>query len=118
MKPCPNCHATDNQIKNGRTKAGSQRYRCKLCQKSYTPEPKEPGYSAEMRLRAVRMYADGMNFRRIARHLGVNHQSVINWVNAYADSLPIEPPVPEQSDIIELDELHSFIGEKKTRSTS
>ena len=44
------------------------------------------------------MYADGMNFRRIARQLGVNHQTVINWVNAYADSLPIEPSLPEQSD--------------------
>ena len=71
-----------------------------------------------MRRQAVRLYADGANLRRIARQLQVNHQTVANWVNAYADSLPSEPPLPEQSEVIELDELHSFIAEKKTRSTS
>ncbi len=40
------------------------------------------------------MYVDGMNFRRIARTLGVAHRSVINWVNAHADHLPDHPPVP------------------------
>jgi transposase-like protein len=25
---------------------------------------------------------DGLNLRRIARHLDVNHQSVANWINA------------------------------------
>lgn len=118
MNQCPYCQATDNQIKAGRTKAGSQRYRCKLCQRRYTPAPKERGYPAAMRQQAVRLYADGMNLRRIARQLQVNHQTIVNWVNAYADSLPSEPALPEETPIIELDELHSFIAEKKTRSTS
>ncbi len=118
MNQCPYCQATENQIKAGRTKAGSQRYRCKSCQRRYTPEPKLRGYPEAIRLQAIRLYADGMNLRRIARQLQVNHQTVANWVNAYADSLPGDPPLPEQSAIIELDELHSFIAEKKTQSTS
>ena len=117
MNQCPRCGAKERQSKNGFTEAGSQRYKCMLCDKKYTPEPKRAGYAQEMRGQAVRMYVDGMNFRRIARHLGVHHQSVINWVNAYAEALP-ETPVPEAVEVVEMDELYTFIGQKKTESTS
>lgn len=51
--------------------------------------------------------------------LGVAHRSVINWVNAYAASLPDEPPVPgEAQEVHELDELFTFVGSKKTKPTS
>jgi len=63
------------------------------------------------------MYVDGMNLRRIARHLGVNHQSVANWVKAYAAQLPAAP-LPEEVDTVEMDELFTFVGKKKTRSLS
>ena len=113
MSQCPYCQATEKQVKAGLTEVGSQRFRCNLCQRRYTPAPKLRGYPEAMRHQAVRLYAAGMNFRRIARQLGVNHQTVINWINAYAASLPSEPPLPEETPIIELDELHSFIGRKK-----
>jgi hypothetical protein len=63
------------------------------------------------------MYVDGINLRRIARHLGVNHQSVANWAKAHADQLPAAP-VPEKVENAEMDELFTFIGDKKTGSTS
>jgi transposase-like protein len=63
------------------------------------------------------MYVDGGNFRRIARHLGVHHQSVINWVNDHVENLP-ETPVPKEVEVVEMDELYTFIGQKKTESTS
>jgi transposase-like protein len=53
-----------------------------------------------------------MNLRRIARQVGVNHQSVATWVNAYAAQLP-PAPLPEQVDTVEMDELHTFIADKK-----
>ncbi len=59
-----------------------------------------------------------MNLRRIARTLKVNHQSVANWVNAHVARLPV-PTVPGGTrDVIEMDELFTFIGSKKTRSIS
>ena len=91
---CPKCSNQSQQIKSGRTEADSQRYKCKACGYRYTPEPKAQGYSEEVRMQAVRMYVDGLNLRRIARHLGVNHQSVSNWVKAYAAQLP-PAPVPD-----------------------
>ena len=34
---CPKCEQKERQYKNGKTKAGSQRYRCHNCGHSYTP---------------------------------------------------------------------------------
>jgi transposase-like protein len=63
------------------------------------------------------MYVDGMNLRRIARHLKVNHQSVANWVKVYAAQLPAAP-LPEKVEVVEMDELYTFIEHKKTEPTS
>ena len=114
---CPQCKAEKNQIKDGFTKARSQRYRCKECGARYTPEPKEQGHDKALRLLSIRMYADGLNFRQIGRHLQVSHTSVMNWVKAYAAELP-EAPVPKEAYTIEMDELYTFVGAKKTGSTS
>lgn len=116
MKKCPQCQSTDKQNKAGFTGAGSQRYRCMVCGKKYTPAPKEHGYSADVRQRAVEMYVDGNNLRRIGRQLGVSPQSVANWVKAYTAQLP-PAPQPEQVEVVEMDELHTFIEHKKTKRT-
>ena len=63
------------------------------------------------------MYVDGMNYRRIGRHLGVDHKSVMNWVKAYTDQLPAAA-LPDDVNNAELDELYTFVGQKKTGSTS
>ena len=117
MKPCPYCHANDHQMKAGRTAAGSQRYRCGRCQRRYTPDAKEHGYPGEMRQQAVRLYSDGLNYRRIGRILGVDHVTVMLWVKAHCDQLPTRRPRPTTVGVVELDELYTFIGTKKSGST-
>jgi len=114
---CPKCKVEKEQNKDGLTQAGSQRYRCKACGKRYTPEPKEQGYSQDIRDLAVSMYADGLNLRQIGRHLKVSHSTVIRWLKAHAEQLP-DAPVPEEVDTVEMDELYTFIEKKKTGSTS
>jgi len=79
----------------------------------------------------LKLYVDGTNFRRIARHLSVNHQTiinwvnhqtVINWVNQAAANLPA-PPLPKERqkeapvETLELDELFTFVSQKKSRPT-
>jgi transposase-like protein len=117
MIECPRCHRTERQNRAGKTSSGSQRYRGMFCQIKYTPQPKAWTYPAEVRRKAIQMYVDGMNLRRIARHLGVHHRTVSLWVQAQADQLP-DPPVSAEVKEAEMDELFSFIGEKKTRSSS
>ena len=119
MKTCPHCQQARNQYKIGFNASGSQRYKCKDCNRKYTPEPRARGYPESVRQQAVQMYVDGLNFRRIARILQVNHQSVINWVNAHVAQLPDEPPVPDTPpEVTELDELFTFVGSKKTKPIS
>ncbi len=115
MRKCPRCGSETQQHKIGRTQAGSQRYHCQTCACRYTPEPKHHGYQPEIRQQAIRMYLDGLNFRRIGRLLNVHHTSVMNWVNAYADTLD-EAPVPATVETIEMDELYTYVGSKKTDS--
>jgi transposase-like protein len=113
---CPSCQATTKQCKVGFNQSGSQKYRCYECGKNYTPEPNRNGYSSEKRLKAIKLYLEGNSFRSIERLLKVNHQSVANWVKAYSEKLP-KAQVPEKSKVAELDELFTFVGKKKTKST-
>ena len=114
---CPSCKSERKQYKSGFNRSGSQRYRCGVCKRAYTPEPKENGYPAETRLLAIRMYVEGNSTRAIGRILQVSQQSVANWVNTYASQLP-EAVRPEDVHTAELDELYTFIGNKKTKRTS
>ena len=112
---CPKCERTTKQHKIGKTAGGSQRYRCYFCRQSYTPVKKQQGYSVNVRQKAIQFYIDGMGLRRIGRQLGVHHQSVANWTKAHSEKLP-KAPVPAKVNTAELDELFTFIGEKKTKS--
>jgi len=118
MIQCPHCASSEQQTKSGHTRTGSQRYQCKECQRIYTPEPKPLGYPEETKREAVRLYLEGTNFRRIGRVLGVNHQSVVNWVNSYHASLPAAEQSVAAPQTLEMDELFTFIGSKKLKPTS
>ena len=59
------------------------------------------------------MYLEDLGFHSIARLLNVSHVSVINWVKKYGGELSkIRNPNPVQ--VIELDEIHTYVGSKKT----
>jgi transposase-like protein len=118
MPACPNCENSEKQIKNGKSHCGTQRYLCRSCGKTFAPEPKQQGYAEEVREKAVRLYVEGNNFRRIGRLLGVNHQSVVNWVNAYHEKIKDKTLLPTDSTAIEVDELWTFVEKKKTKPTS
>lgn len=118
MNTCPHCQQNTRQVKVGRTKAGSQRFQCQHCRRRYTPQPKTQGYPDDMRQQALGWYGEGMNLRWIARHLGVVHQTVANWVAAHAALLPNTPPQPEAVTVIKQDELYTYVKAKKTKSMS
>lgn len=86
------------------------------CNRKYTPEPKPQGYPESTRKKAAEMYVDGGNLRRIARHLKIAPRTVALWVTDVAEALP-NAPMPEQVKEAEMDEIFTFIGDKKTEST-
>jgi hypothetical protein len=64
----------------------------------------------------VRLYLEGTNFRCIGRLFSVNHQSVVNWVNSYHASLPAAEHSVATPETLEMDELFTFVGSKKTQA--
>ena len=58
------------------------------------------------------MYLEGLGFHSTGRLLNVSHVSVMNWVKKYGSELSkIRNSKPVQ--VMELDELHSYVGSKK-----
>ena len=116
---CPHCDTSEAQVRAGKTKAGSQKWLCKVCQRRYTPQPKPLGLPRELHRTAIEMYVDGTSFRAIARRLRVNHQTVINWIDAYAARVPDKPPIAAGPvETAELDEQFTFVRHKKTKRSS
>ncbi len=118
LNTCPTCAETTRQHKAGTNHSGSQRVECQHCHRTYTPKPNQKGYELTRRQAALKLYVDGTNFRRIARQLGVHHQTVINWVDKAAARLPAPLTPNERSrqayvETLELDEIHTWIGQKK-----
>ena len=121
MTICPYCQDAGRQVKAGFTRTKSQRYQCQLCHRSYTPEPKPLGYDEQTKEMALKLYLEGNGFRRIGRLLSVNHQSVVNWINSFHAQLrarKIALPVPGHVATLEMDELFTFVGAKKSQSLS
>jgi len=113
---CPNCQATKKQYRAGLNPSRSQRYRCGECHKVYTPQPTPKGYNLETRMLALRMYVEGSSQRSIARILKISPQTVANWINSYVEKLPAAQ-APAKPRVAELDELYTFLKNKKTKST-
>jgi hypothetical protein len=92
--------------------AGKQRYKCKECGCFFTrPTPK--GEPIEKKRQAIHMYLEGLGFRAIARVLKVSHVTVQDWVAKKAQHLEtLVPLYPARVKILELDELHHYIGKK------
>jgi len=114
MPHCSHCH-TATLVKAGFNRSGSQRYRCKACRRYVTPVPKINGHSLDDHELALKMYLEGNGLRRIGRFLQVVHQTVANWLQLAHTQLPTPVPQPSLSKVTELDELYTFVGQKKTK---
>ena len=110
---CPTCAATQDQIRDGKTAAGSQRMRCRRCGKRSTPVLTAHGYAPSIRTSARRMVVDGINMRRAGRILQVHHTTILYWKRRAAQQLPDTPPQPQLTHQVEVDELYPFVGQTK-----
>lgn len=112
-------HCGNRLIKNGFNPSGSQKYLCKGCRRVTTPVPTPVGASAETKQRALNLVLDGSSFRAAARQVGVTHAIVLAWFKAAAERVPDEPAKPtDPPEQVELDELFTFVGSKKTKPSS
>ena len=104
-------------IKNGLMQ-GHQRYKCKGCGFSFTKGYR--GKPNELKQQALKLYLEGMGFRAIGRVLEVSNVTILNWVRAYGQKAEqlLDSQANQQIKTAELDELHTYIGRKKTTAGS
>ena len=108
---CPKCKQTEH-CKAGFAK-GRQRYKCKSCGYYYTVEKKSDVKSEETRRMALEMYLEGLGFRAIGRLLRISFGTVYQWIRKWGEQVDL-PVRAESISIVELDELHSYVQQKKT----
>ena len=108
---CPKCKSSC-YVKYGIV-CGRQRYKCKECSYRYTVERKSDVKTVDTKRLALDMYLEGLGFRAIGRILKISYGTVYYRVKDLGSkvSLPCrESPVK----IVELDEMHTYVGQKKT----
>lgn len=109
MDSCPKCKGL-NFRKDGIVKS-KQRYLCKDCKHRFTVE--QIGKPSKIKRDALILYLEGLGFRSIGRFLNVSHVAVFNWIKSFGEQLD-EFRNSEDIEVVELDEMHTYIGSKKT----
>ncbi|MFT4204379.1 MAG: IS1 family transposase [Chitinophagaceae bacterium] len=108
---CPKC-GNDKYNRDGFVK-GVQRYKCKNCAYKYTVELKSTAKPKSMKKQALHLYLEGLGFRSIGRFLGVSNVSVLNWIRSFGEEIASLRTESEEIEMVELDEMHSYVGSKK-----
>ncbi|MDR0612153.1 MAG: IS1 family transposase [Dysgonamonadaceae bacterium] len=108
---CPRCKSIKH-CKAGFA-GGRQRHKCKECGCYYTVERKSDVKPTGTKRLALDMYLEGLGFRAISRILKISYGTVYVWVREWGSKVSLprkEAPIP----IVELDEMHTYISQKKT----
>ena len=109
---CPKCQSTE-KVKSGIVK-DKQRYKCKSCSYNYTVEIKSTAKPKSIKKDALHLYLEGLGFRSIGRFLGVSNVAVLNWIKSFGKEVASLHQDSKEIDMVELDEMHSYVGSKKT----
>jgi transposase-like protein len=108
---CPKC-GSEEYCKDGIIK-GRQRFKCKRCNYHYTVEQKSDVKSLQTKRLAFEMYLEGVGFRAISRILKISYVTVFQWIKKWGENLEL-PRRNETIEVVELDEMHTYISQKKT----
>lgn len=110
--PCRKCSST-NLVKNGYNSIGNPKSKCKDCGFGGVIVSKRA--SEATKEKAAKAYQEKSSLRGVGRIFGVSYQTILNWVKKKAMNSPkisetLSEPV--ENEILELDELWSFVYEK------
>ena len=105
------CCSSKNYIKSSFVKK-KQAYKCKLCYYRYTVVLKSTAKADSLNRPALAFYLEGLVFRSIGRLLKVSHISVYYWIKTFGESTA-EIKSNQSIEVVVLDELHTYIGDKK-----
>ncbi len=113
---CPNCGSIAI-IRNGHDYKGAQKYQCHCCG-AYGTLDAQPRYTEEDKARIQRASQERVSMRGIRRIFGVARRTLARWLKAQAAALPdlVETlAAVGPDDVLELDELWSFVLKKSQK---
>ncbi len=108
---CPRCKSNE-KTKDGIVKQ-RQRYKCKECNFRYTVANGSGAKPLYLRKVALQLYLEGLGFRSIGRILEVSNVTVLNWIRSFGEQVT-ELKSSEPVIYTEMDEMHTYVGQKKT----
>ena len=108
---CPRCNNSESS-KAGIVRA-KQRYKCKTCRFHYTVSQKSDVKPIQTKRLALQLYLEGLGFRAIGRILKISYGTVYQWIKAWGSQESL-PKSQEEVEIIEIDEMHTYVGSKKS----
>lgn len=116
IRHCPNCQSLDI-IRNGTDYKGDQKYHCHHCG-GYGTLNSKARYSQQEKAQVLKAYQERASMRGIRRIFGVVPQTLLRWIKAALEKLPslIQTLNPARcDDVLELDELWSFVLKKSNK---
>lgn len=122
MRDCVRCGSKE-VVKNGHSKDGQQRYKCKECGRSYGDEDRRVKYDLAKKMKVLALYLEGMGIRSIERVEKVPSPLIVRWIRKFSSVLQehlqaIEmPEEAQQIEILEIDELFSYVQKKSVKPT-
>jgi insertion element IS1 protein InsB len=106
------CLQCDNRtIKNGKTKAGKQRYKCKKCNKTGVANYSYHAYNPKLNQDIVLLTKEGMGIRSTARILQISTTTLLKRILTIAQG--IVNPIISLCKSYEVDEMRTFIKRKE-----
>ncbi len=110
---CPKCNSSEI-VKNGRRKQ-RQSYKCKYCGRQFLESYRSWRYSDDVKQLCIKMYLNGMGLRGIERVTEIHHTTVMHWIREAELQLPDAPESEEIPEVTDLDELQTFVGNKRNK---
>ena len=110
---CPECKS-DHINKNGH-RGQKQNYICVNCGRQFIHSYETKGYSDDVKRTCLKMYVNGLGFRGIERVTGVSRTTIMDWVKQVGKLLPDSYNPETIPEVGELDELETFVGQKKNK---
>ena len=70
-------------------------------------------YSKEIKKQAMKLYMEGNSGRAVGRILGISKNTCLYWLKNYAKEIQTKSTANGRENVIEMDELYSFVERKK-----
>jgi IS1 family transposase/transposase-like protein len=111
-KLCPVC-SSETIIKNGKTNANKQRYKCNSCNYRFQDNYIYKAYEKSINTQIVNLTKEGVGIRSIARLLNISPTTVMERIKVISRQIPL--PFLAKNKTYELDEMCTYVKLKKNR---